>query len=80
MTESVIWAADWRYQKLGEPIEGMKYGFKIPNSNSHKSIEKDCVMEIKASNDINDDYLEKIMINQTERFSKYCNGVKSFLY
>ena len=40
LTESVIWAADWRYQKLGEPIEGMKYGFKIPNSYSSKSLEK----------------------------------------
>ncbi len=51
------------------------------NSNINlKSIENDCVMEIKASNTINDDYLEKIISKQTERFSKYCRGVKSFLF
>ena len=52
---------------------------KIDSNISLKSIEKECVMEIKASNTFNDDYLEKIMSNQTERFSKYCRGVKSFL-
>jgi len=40
LTESVIWVADWRYQKVGKPIQGMKYGFKIPNSLSAKSLEK----------------------------------------
>ena len=40
LTESVIWVADWRYQKLGKPIEGMKFGFKIPNSFSPKSLEE----------------------------------------
>ena len=53
---------------------------KINSIISLKSIEKDCVMEIKASNNINDDYLEKIISKQPERFSKYCSGVKSFLY
>ena len=43
-----------------------------------KSIDKECVMEIKSSNTINDDYLEKIISNKTERFSKYCRGIKSF--
>ena len=50
------------------------------NSYSCKSIDKDCVMEIKAPCSINDDYLEKIMFKQTERFSKYCRGIKSFLH
>ena len=36
-------------------------------------------MEIKAGNNINDDYLEEIISKQPERFSKYCRGVKSFL-
>lgn len=53
---------------------------KIDSDIRCKSIDKDCVMEIKVSNIINDDYLEKIMFKQTERFSKYCRGIKSFLY
>ena len=53
---------------------------KIDSNIIFKSIDKDCVMEIKASSTINDDYLEKIMYKQTERFSKYCRGIKSFLY
>ena len=53
---------------------------KIDSDICFKSIDKDCVMEIKVSSTINDDYLEKIMFKQTERFSKYCRGVKSFLY
>ena len=68
------------YKKLRFTFDSNIEYEKIDSNISHKSIEKDCVMEIKASNDINDDYLEKIMIKQTERFSKYCNGVKSFLY
>ncbi len=53
---------------------------KIDSDIICKSIDKYCVMEIKASSTINDDYLEKIMFKQTERFSKYCRGIKSFLY
>ena len=49
------------------------------NSYSCRSIDKDNVMEIKAPSTINDDYLEKIMFKQTERFSKYCRGIQSFL-
>ena len=50
------------------------------DSHNFKSIENFCVLEIKAPSDINDDYLEKIMFKQTERFSKYCRGIKSFLH
>ena len=50
------------------------------DSHGVKSIDKDCVLEIKAPSTINDDYLEKIMFKQTERFSKYCRGIKSFLH
>ena len=53
--------------------------YKKINSYSCKSIDKDCVMEIKAPSTINDDYLENIIFKQTERFSKYCRGIKSFL-
>lgn len=53
---------------------------KIDSDISSKSTDQNCVMEIKASSTINDDYLEKIMFKQTERFSKYCRGIKSFLY
>ena len=52
---------------------------KIDSVICRKSIEQDCVMEIKAPNTINDDYLDKIINKQTERFSKYCRGVNSFL-
>lgn len=53
---------------------------KINSKISLKSIDRYCVMEIKACNNINDDYLEEIISKQPERFSKYCRGVKSFLY
>ena len=51
----------------------------INSNNTSKSIDKHCVMEIKASNNINNDYLDKIISYQNERFSKYCRGVNSFL-
>ena len=35
-------------------------------------------MEIKSSISVNDDYLEKIIVNKTEKFSKYFRGIKSF--
>ncbi len=46
----------------------------------NKSIDNDCVLEIKAANTINDDFLDAIISNKTERFSKYCRGIKSFIY
>lgn len=46
----------------------------------NKSIDNDCVLEIKAANTINDDFLDAIISSQTERFSKYCRGIKSFIY
>ena len=53
---------------------------KIESNIFLKSIDNECVVEIKTPNTINDDYIEKIFSNQTERFSKYCRGVKSFLF
>ena len=53
---------------------------KIESDINLKSLDNDCVMEIKTPNTVNADYLEKIFSNQTERFSKYCRGVKSFLF
>jgi hypothetical protein len=45
----------------------------------HKSnnfIEKDSVVEIKASKDTSVDFLLKIIPSQRRRFSKYCNAIK----
>lgn len=45
----------------------------------HKSnnfIEKDSVIEIKASKDTSVDFLLKIIPSQRRRFSKYCNAIK----
>ena len=53
---------------------------KIDSNIMQKSIDNDCVMEIKAANNINEDFLDSIISNQTERFSKYCRGIKSFMY
>ena len=53
---------------------------KLDTNIMQKSIDNDCVMEIKAANNINDDFLDAIISNQTERFSKYCRGIKSFIY
>lgn len=53
---------------------------KLDSNIMQKSIDNDCVMEIKATNNINDDLLDAIICNQTERFSKYCRGIKSFMY
>lgn len=53
---------------------------KINFNSNYKSIDNFCVMEIKASNQINEDYIEKIINYKPERFSKYCRGVNSFLY
>ena len=53
---------------------------KLDSNIMQKSIDNDCVMEIKATNNINDDFLDAIISNQTERFSKYCRGIKSFMY
>ena len=45
----------------------------------HKSnnfIEKDSVVEIKASKNTSVDFLLKIIPSQRRRFSKYCNAIK----
>ena len=67
------------YKKLRFTFDADIEYEKIDSDITLKSIDKDCVMEIKAPSTINDDYLENIIFKQTERFSKYCRGIKSFL-
>ena len=37
----------------------------------------ECVVEIKADDGISVDYIDKLLNNPIERFSKYCRGVIS---
>ncbi len=52
---------------------------KIESTFSYRSIDRESVMEIKTSINTTEDYLEKIISNKPERFSKYCRGLKSFI-
>ena len=38
----------------------------------------ECVMEIKTSFDVEDNYITKIIDMPTSRFSKYCRGIIIF--
>ena len=40
--------------------------------------DEECVMEIKTSSEISDDYIEKIIQHPTARFSKYARGMLRF--
>ena len=40
--------------------------------------DEECVMEIKTSSEISDDYIEKIVQHPTARFSKYSRGMLRF--
>ena len=51
---------------------------KINSSLERKLIDNQCVMEIKTFLETSDDYSEKIISKQSNRFSKYCRGVILF--
>ena len=57
--------SDIQYKKINSPVE-------------RKLIDNQCVMEIKTSLETSDDYIEKIISKQSNRFSKYCRGVLLF--
>ena len=44
-------------------------------SNNVKHEDNQCVMEIKTTSDISDDYIESIIPWPMTRFSKYCRGI-----
>ena len=44
-------------------------------SKSVKYSDKECVMEIKVSPDVSDDYIQSIIPWPATRFSKYCRGI-----
>ena len=52
---------------------------KIGSIFERNIIDKYCVMEVKTSINTNEDYLEKIIGEQPNRFSKYCRGIKSYI-
>lgn len=43
-----------------------------------KKIDPDCVAEVKVPIDCDDDYIEKIILHRTSRFSKYSRGLLIF--
>lgn len=47
----------------------------LRNSNMIEYNDPECVMEIKASIDTPDDFIETLMPNLTSRFSKYSRGL-----
>ena len=70
----------YTYKKLRFTFDSNIEYEKLDSNIINKSIDNDCVLEIKAAKTINDDFLDAIISNQTERFSKYCRGIKSFIY
>ena len=45
---------------------------------SLKMKDHECVMEIKTSIDVEDNYITKVIDMPTSRFSKYCRGIMMF--
>ncbi len=73
-----------RYKRKYFSYENLRLTFdtniEYENINSvfkQKTIDNECVVEIKASKDTSDDYLEKIIKIQPSRFSKYTRGIES---
>lgn len=64
--------------RLRITIDTKIYYDDVRKKGQTSSQDKENVLEVKANNEISDDYIEKVIPYPTSRFSKYCRGV-SFL-
>ena len=54
--------------------QNISYTNPISNIN-HSIYDPECVVEVKTPQDCGEDFIQSILANPTERFSKYCRGM-----